>query len=148
MPNNQHPGYPFNVTCDTLAHFKFMVGHAIAFHEVWERQTPGIIIHKGCEKVTIVFLPRTSDTPPDRDHGGARLHVEYEEPEELEALQRDAATNQAQAEKVVPADVRGSEFGCRNCLFSGCECQGGIRYVPARSYDGKHPSCSGYAYYD
>jgi hypothetical protein len=46
----------------------------------------------------------------------------------------------------VPAEVKSSEFGCRNCLYYGCECTGGSRYVPA--YVDGVPSCRSYVYFD
>jgi len=50
--------------------------------------------------------------------------------------------------KEVPDDVRfASAFGCRNCLYYGCECKSGSRYAEHTAYDGS-PSCNGYAYYD
>lgn len=50
-------------------------------------------------------------------------------------------------QKPVPEAVRLSEFGCRNCLYQGCECKSGSRYGEALSHDGQ-PSCRAYAYYD
>lgn len=46
----------------------------------------------------------------------------------------------------VPAEVKSSKFGCRNCLYSGCECTGGSKYAPAE-VDGI-PSCKCYVYCD
>jgi len=46
-------------------------------------------------------------------------------------------------EKDVPAAVKTSEYGCRNCLWAFCECQNGSKYVP-KGADG----CAGYTYYD
>ena len=49
-----------------------------------------------------------------------------------------------------PVEVRSSEFGCRNCLWSGVECCHGERYAPRTVTSGRrrHPSCGGYNYYD
>lgn len=43
--------------------------------------------------------------------------------------------------------VRCAEFGCVNCLYAGCECENGSRFVPARTKDNK-PTCKGYTYCD
>jgi len=45
----------------------------------------------------------------------------------------------------VPASVRGSQFGCRNCLWSGCECTSGSLYQPKNDTDSE---CKVYTYYD
>lgn len=50
--------------------------------------------------------------------------------------------------KEVPEDVRLSEFGCRNCLYQGCECRNGSRYTPSDRRPDGHPTCEAYAYYD
>jgi len=46
----------------------------------------------------------------------------------------------------VPIDVKSSKFGCRNCLYSGCECTGGSWYIQA-DVDGV-PSCKRYVYFN
>jgi len=43
----------------------------------------------------------------------------------------------------VPASVRNSQFGCRNCLWASCECQKGSGYKPNDKGE-----CQGYTYYD
>jgi len=52
--------------------------------------------------------------------------------------------------KPVPEAVEHSEFGCRNCLYYGCECKRGSRYSPATTVGvyPEHLSCGAYAYYD
>ena len=47
----------------------------------------------------------------------------------------------------VPAEVKSSEYGCRNCLWCSCECKNGSKYSP-RLIDDKIPSCSAYVFYD
>ena len=42
----------------------------------------------------------------------------------------------------VPLEVRGCEFGCRNCLWASCECKSGSMYKP------KDKGCECYTYYD
>lgn len=48
--------------------------------------------------------------------------------------------------KVVPSEVKGSEFGCRNCLWAGCECKNGMKYKAVT--DGSKRACESYTYYD
>ena len=43
--------------------------------------------------------------------------------------------------------VRIGEFGCKHCLWNGCECRDASRYLPAVTADGQ-PTCEAYAYYD
>jgi len=52
--------------------------------------------------------------------------------------------------KVTLEMVKGSCFGCRNCLWASCECSKGSKFVPKIvEMKGKEiPSCGGYAYYD
>lgn len=45
-----------------------------------------------------------------------------------------------------PSEVKSSKFGCRNCLYAGCECERGSWYVPS-DVDGV-PSCKRYCYFD
>ncbi len=42
--------------------------------------------------------------------------------------------------------VESSIFGCRNCLYQGCECRNRTRFVP-EIYDNK-PTCKNYCYFD
>ncbi len=52
----------------------------------------------------------------------------------------------------VPAEVRGSNFGCSNCLWASCECKQGSMYKESEPYkdmkNKKHPTCEAYTYYD
>jgi hypothetical protein len=55
--------------------------------------------------------------------------------------------------KEVPPEVKNSEFGCRNCLWSCIECKQGsmykVKYDLIRDYKGNyHNSCENYTYYD
>uniref|UniRef100_A0A6M3LKL1 Uncharacterized protein n=1 Tax=viral metagenome TaxID=1070528 RepID=A0A6M3LKL1_9ZZZZ len=43
--------------------------------------------------------------------------------------------------------VEMSEFGCKHCLFSGCECNDHSRFEPSLAYDGQ-ASCRAYVYCD
>jgi len=42
----------------------------------------------------------------------------------------------------VPSSVRGSNFGCRNCLWASVECDHGSMYKPDNG------ECDNYTYYD
>ena len=44
-------------------------------------------------------------------------------------------------------EVLASEYGCKNCLWAGCECKAGSKYEPHTAHDGT-PSCKGYSYHD
>ena len=55
--------------------------------------------------------------------------------------------NQTQEKNKVPKEVRVSQYGCRNCLWSGCECVSGSRYQPSIQEDGA-PGCMSYTYFD
>lgn len=45
--------------------------------------------------------------------------------------------------KEVPASVKSSQFGCRNCLWNCVECKNGSKYSPTLS-----GNCEAYTYYD
>ena len=49
-------------------------------------------------------------------------------------------------EKPTSEQVKKSEFGCRNCLYNGCECVNMQKFNP--QWNEKDASCGGYAYYD
>lgn len=60
-------------------------------------------------------------------------------------------------ENNVPKEVRGSRFGCRNCLWHSCECRQGSMYkeeIEVVRPDKRskktveQKSCSNYTYYD
>jgi hypothetical protein len=44
--------------------------------------------------------------------------------------------------------VKGSQFGCRNCLWASCECTGASKFEVAVTFDGKAATCKAYTYYD
>lgn len=44
--------------------------------------------------------------------------------------------------------VKRSEFGCKNCLWAGCECLNHEKYAPKVTFDGKAATCESYAYFD
>jgi len=46
----------------------------------------------------------------------------------------------------VPDEVRKSSFGCPNCLWNGCECRKGSKYI-TELQSGKQ-SCKSYTYYN
>lgn len=50
----------------------------------------------------------------------------------------------------VPAAVRNSEFGCKNCLWNGAECKSGKLYVEKVQFlaGANYISCEGYTYFD
>jgi hypothetical protein len=50
-------------------------------------------------------------------------------------------------EEVTIEAVKISEFGCKHCLWNGCECKDSIRFVPDVTSDGE-ATCKAYAYYD
>ena len=49
------------------------------------------------------------------------------------------------AMSAAPAEVRNSEFGCKNCLWSCVECQHGKMYKAKSTGD---KECDNYTYYD
>lgn len=61
-------------------------------------------------------------------------------------MEKEIRLNQAR-ENLAPEDVRLSEFGCRNCLWAGIECEQGSKYRGHKALDGS-PSCKAYTYYD
>lgn len=54
------------------------------------------------------------------------------------------------AEDITLTAVTNSEFGCKNCLYLGCECVCGSKFVPQITVIDKKtiPSCRCYAYFD
>lgn len=57
-----------------------------------------------------------------------------------------AAPKEPTGVPVVPAEVKGSKFGCANCLWASCECKNGSKYVPS-TYKGEK-TCGAYTYCD
>ena len=46
----------------------------------------------------------------------------------------------------IPDELKNSDFGCPNCLWSGIECKNGSKYAPA--IKGSGSLCRAYTYYD
>lgn len=44
--------------------------------------------------------------------------------------------------------VKISEFGCKHCLYNGCECLNNERFKAAVTFDGTDATCDAYCYYD
>ena len=63
--------------------------------------------------------------------------------EEFDQALRECDEARAAERKLIPAKVKVSEFGCKNCLWSCVECKSGSLYK-----ENAKGECSGYTYYD